>query len=109
MGRYLGRRRFIWSPELKKMVEVEARPPRPNNDNLRFESNFISPIDGKEIRSKDDLHDHNQRHNVECTSDGHFQDWKKEEIRREKFLNGNPDGKEERIEAIKQTIVELGE
>lgn len=73
-------------------------------DDLRFDGNFISPIDGKEIRNKQELHDHNRRHNVIQTTDGHNQDWAREEKKRERFFNGNPDGKAERIEAIKAVI-----
>ncbi len=108
MANLLGRRTYRWNPELKKMVEIESRPPRPRNDDLRFEGNFISPIDGTEIRNKDDLNNHNQKHNVECTSDGHFQDWKEKQKERDGFYHSKAQ-KSERIEAIKHTLEKLGE
>jgi len=107
MATMLGRRRYRWNPELKKMVEIDAGPLLPRDD-LRFDGNFISPVDGKEIRNKQELHDHNRRHNVIQTTEGHNQDWDVAAKKRERYLNGNPDGKSERIEAIKHTLEKLG-
>lgn len=101
-----GRRRYRWV-EGEGFVEIQTTSFIPRDD-LRFEGNFISPIDGTEIRSKQELHDHNRRHNVIQTTDGHMQDWDREEKRRERFFNGNPDGKAERVDAIKETLYKLG-
>lgn len=75
---------------------------------MRFETPFVSPVDGSLIRNKQDLHDHNRRNNVEQTSDGHMQDWQTKAEERSDFLAGRT-GKEERIEAIKETLYKLGE
>ncbi len=108
MGTMLGRRRYRWNPELQEMVEISAGPHLPRDD-LRFEGNFLSPVDGKEIRNKQELHNHNRRHNVIQTTDGHNQDWDAAKTKRDRYFNGNPDGKAERIEAIKHTLEKLGE
>jgi len=96
---------YRYNKETKEMELVRVRGsagiPR---DDLRFDGNFISPVDGSEIRNKLELHDHNQRHNVIQTQEGHNQDWDVAEKKRERFFNGNPDGKEERIEAIKAVL-----
>ncbi len=102
-----GRRTYRQIPG-KGLVEVTPSK-APIGDDLRFDGNFISPIDGTEIRNKRELHDHNRRHNVIQTTDGHNQDWDQAEKKRERFMNGNPDGKAERIEAIKETLYKLGE
>lgn len=102
-----GRRTFRQIPG-KGLVEVTPSK-NPIGDDLRFDEPFISPIDGKEIRNKRELHEHNKRHNVIQTTEGHDQDWQREEKRRERFLNGNPDGKAERIESIRETLYKLGE
>lgn len=89
----------------KGMVEVTtSRIPR---DELRFDGDFISPIDGTLITSKEKLHDHNRRHNVEQTTDGHMQDWKEREKERSGFYTSKAQ-KEERIEAVKETLYKLG-
>ncbi len=89
------------------MVEVTPSNNLPHDD-LRFDGSFVSPVDGSLINSKRDLHDHNRRNNVEQTSDGHMQDWQTRGKEREDFLGGRT-GKEERIEAIKETLYRLGE
>jgi len=92
-----------WRQINGKMVEVTPST-SPIGDDLRFDGNFISPVDGTEIRNKRELHEHNRRHNVIQTQEGHNQDWDRDRKKRERFFNGNPDGKNERIEAIKHTI-----
>jgi hypothetical protein len=89
------------------MVEVTPSGNIPRDD-LRFDEPFKSPIDGSIIRNRTELHDHNRRHNVEQTTDGHMQDWKGKEKERENFLAGRT-GKEERIEAIQESLYKLGE
>jgi len=90
---------------LKRMVFIGERlAPSIPRDTLRHDSNFISPVTGKEIRNKYELHDHNLRNNVEQTTDGHFDDWAVRQKQRDDFFNGNPAGKEERIEAIIHTM-----
>jgi len=91
-----------------KMLEVGASAHIPRDD-LRFDCNFLSPIDGKEIRNKRELHDHNRRHNVVQTQEGHNEDWSRDARKRDRFFNGNPDGKGARIEAIKRTIDQLSQ
>lgn len=101
----MGTKTYRWDKETGKMyLYKETGGPGIPRDDLRFDGNFISPIDGKEIRNKTELHDHNQRHNVIQTTEGHNQDWDREEKKRERFFNGNPDGKNERIEAIKRVL-----
>lgn len=102
MAKLLGRR--VWRYIDGKPVELE-NPPPPLPSDLRVDSNFISPVTREEIRNKRELHDHNRRHNVIQTTEGHNQDWDREQKKRDDFfLHGNPAGKEERIEAIKHTI-----
>ncbi len=88
------------------MVEITSRPRLPTE--LRVDSTFKSPIDGSIISTKQQLHEHNKRNNVEQTTDGHFQDWKSGQDKRDDFYLGKT-GKEERIEAIKETLYHLGE
>ena len=88
------------------MVEVTSRPSLPAE--LRVDSTFVSPIDGSVISNKRQLHEHNKRNNVEQTTDGHLDDWKSAQKRRDDFYLGKT-GKEERIEAIKETLYKLGE
>ncbi len=88
-----------------KMVEIT--PSSIPRDDLRFDEPFISPIDGSVIRNKMELHDHNRRHNVEQTTDGHMQDWAEKEKERAGFYNTKAQ-KEERIEAVKETLYKLG-
>lgn len=91
----------------KGLVEVTPSGNIPRDD-LRFDEPFKSPIDGSIIRNKIDLHDHNRRHNVEQTTDGHMQDWQTKSKERSDFLGGRT-GKEERVEAIRETLYKLGE
>lgn len=88
------------------MVEVTPRPSLPSE--LRVDEPFVSPVDGTVIRNKHDLHEHNKRNNVEQSTDGHFQDWKETQKKRDDFYLGKT-GKEERIEAIKETLYHMGE
>jgi len=101
----MGRRTWRWIHGVKTEVTPSNNP---LGDDLRFESPFVSPVDGTLIRSKQDLHDHNRRNNVEQTSDGHMQDWQSKAKERENFLGGRT-GKEERVEAIRETLYKLGE
>jgi hypothetical protein len=89
------------------MVEVTPSGNIPRDD-MRFDEPFKSPIDGSIIRNKIELHDHNRRNNVEQTTDGHMQDWKGKEQERKEFFTGRT-GKEERIEAIQESLYKLGE
>jgi hypothetical protein len=89
------------------MVEVTPSGNIPRDD-MRFDEPFKSPIDGSIIRNKTELHDHNRRNNVEQTTDGHMQDWKGKEQERKEFFTGRT-GKEERIEAIQESLYKLGE
>lgn len=102
----MGRRTWRQIPG-RGLVEVTPSNNIPRDD-LRFDEPFKSPIDGSIIRNKQDLHDHNRRNNVEQTSDGHMQDWQSKAKERENFLGGRT-GKEERIEAIRETLYKLGE
>jgi hypothetical protein len=86
---------------------VEVTPDNLPRDDLRFDGNFISPIDGTEIRSKQELHEHNRRHNVVQTTEGHNQDWAEREKERAGFYNSKAQ-KEERIEAVKESLYKLG-
>ena len=97
---------YRYNKETGTVVLVGERlAPSIPRDTLRHESNFISPVTRKEIRNKYELHDHNLRHNVEQTTDGHMQDWDVAQKKRDDFfIHGNPAGKEERIEAIIHTI-----
>ena len=99
------RRTWRWINGASVEVTPSNNIPR---DDMRFETPFVSPVDGSLIRNKQDLHDHNRRNNVEQTSDGHMQDWQGKKQEREDFLAGRT-GKEERIEAIKETLYKLGE
>ena len=89
-----------------KMVEIVNPSPRLSED-LRFDGNFISPIDGTEIKNKYDLQDHNKRHEVIQLLPGMDQDI--QNIQQENIgrITGQT-GKEERIEAIRHAI-EKGE
>ena len=87
-------------------MEVTPRASLPAE--LRVDSPFVSPIDGTVITNKRELHEHNRRNNVEQTTDGHFQDWKSEQQKRDDFYLGKT-GKEERIESIKETLYHMGE
>jgi hypothetical protein len=101
--------RRTWRQIDGKLIEVTPSNNIPRDD-LRFDGDFISPVDGGIIRNKRELHDHNQRHNVIQTTEGHNQDWAREDKKRKDFfLGGNPAGKEERIDAIKETLYKLGE
>ncbi len=102
----MGRRTWRQIPG-RGMVEITPTSRIPQDD-MRFDSPFISPVDGSLINSKRDLHEHNRRNNVEQTSDGHMQDWQSRGKEREDFLAGRT-GKEERIEAIRETLYRLGE
>lgn len=95
-----------WRQINGKMVEVTPAPNMP--EELRVDSPFISPIDGSVISNKRELHEHNKRNNVEQTTDGHFDDFKAFQKRRDDFYLGKT-GKEERIEAIKESLYKLGE
>ncbi len=95
-----------WRQTKDGMVEITPRPSLPSE--LRVDSPFVSPVDGSVINNKRQLHEHNKRNNVEQTTDGHNQDWKEGQKRRDDFYLGKT-GKEERIEAIKETLYHLGE
>lgn len=86
---------------------IEVTPSNMPTEELRFDGNFISPIDGKEIRNKRELYDHNRRHNVEQTTDGHMQDWDERKKERIGFYTSKAQ-KEERIEAVKESLYKLG-
>jgi hypothetical protein len=86
---------------------VEVTPDNMPRDDLRFDGDFISPIDGTIIRNKQELYDHNKRHNVEQTTDGHFQDWDERKKERVGFYKSKAQ-KEERIEAVKESLYKLG-
>lgn len=88
-----------------KMVEVT--PSYMPRDDLRFDGDFISPIDGSVIRNKRELHEHNRRHNVEQTTEGHMQDWEERKKERAGFYDSKAQ-KEERIEAVKESLYKLG-
>lgn len=83
-----------------ELVEIAPRP-RISED-LRFDCNFISPIDRTEIRSKRELEDHNKRHGVIQILPGMDQDMAN--IRK---ANRDP-GKKERLNDVIRAV-EQGE
>ncbi len=89
-----------------KLVEILNPPPRISED-LRFEGNFISPVDGSLIRNKYDLVDHNKRNDVIQSLPGMDQDVAAIGQANRDAITGKQ-GKQERTEAIRAAI-EQGE
>lgn len=78
---------------------VEITPSASLSEDLCFDSPFISPVDGSEIRNKAQLHDHNRRNNVMQILPGVAQDV--EQARKDNVdrITGR-EGKRQRIEAL---------
>jgi hypothetical protein len=93
--------------QVKGVGMVEVTPQASLPEELRFDGDFISPVDGSIIRNKRELHEHNKRNNVVQTTDGHDQDWAGREKERAGFY-GSKAQKEERIEAVKESLYKLG-
>ena len=88
------------------LVEIENPRPRMPED-LRFDGNFISPIDGAEIRNKRELNDHNRRHGTIQILPGMDQDQAAVRQENRDAINGKV-GREERTKDIIRAI-EIGE
>ncbi len=97
--------RRTWRQINGKMVEITPQASLP--EELRFDGDFVSPVDGSIIRNKRELHEHNRRNNVVQTTDGHNEDWEQRKKERVGFYNSKAQ-KEERIEAVKESLYKLG-
>ena len=89
-----------------KLVEIMNPSPRISED-LRFDGNFVSPVDGTEIRSKRELNEHNQRHKVTQVLPGMGQDMASIRKANRDAINGDT-GRQERIRDILKAV-EQGE
>ena len=100
----MARRAFKYDKETGEMYEVVPTPRIPHG---QIDDNFFSPVDGSVITSQRKLHEHNIRNGVTQVNPEIEHGWKTAAEKRERFFNGNPDGKKERISAIKESIAQI--
>lgn len=99
------RRKFVYDPELKKMVEVETRDTRKVSHFIQTDiTPFVSPIDGKIIGSRSQLREHMFKHDVVDRRD-YIELRKAKAAEREARLNGShPDVIRERRQQINDSF-----
>jgi hypothetical protein len=97
-----GRRYYKW----RNGTWEETVPPKPLPE-MRFDGDFISPVDGSIIRNKHDLHEHNQRNDVVQSLPGMMEDTLA--IRKENYEKTfGEKSKEARREDIFRAIAQRG-
>lgn len=101
----MARRRYVWDPKLKELVEVSADyvQPRPEAPNIFGDIEpFRSTVDGTVISSRSKLREHNKRNNVTFTED--FKgEWAEARRKREaEFQARNVDRREAIREALER-------
>lgn len=103
------RRRYVWDPELKELVEISSEPARSEGDHHHYVrgdiSDFVSPIDGTRIGSRSDLRQHMRKYGVVPQAELCPRDMaRKAEQRRQMRAGTHPSQKAARIETIRHVL-----
>lgn len=95
------RRKYVYDPETKEMVEVETRDTRKVSHFIQMDiAPFKSPIDGKYIGSRSQLREHMLKHDVVDRRDYVELRKTKEAERKARIDGSHPEVKAERRQQI---------
>lgn len=99
------RRRYVWDPELKELVEIPLeRVPEAAPYVWRDIEAYVSPVDGTVISDRGQHREHLKRHNMAPTAD-FTETWKKARAERQQRLNGtHPEDRAKRIGALRDAF-----
>lgn len=103
----LHRKRFVYDPESKQMVEVPFKPRNSGTLIVGDLPDFVSPVDGKVVHGRAGLREHNRRHGVTNVAD-YKGVWEAKQKERERLFTAK-DSSRARLETVIRAYNDLAE
>lgn len=101
------RKRYVYDPETKEMVEVEFKRREYGTLVVGDLPDFVSPVDGKVVHGRAGLREHDRRNGTTNVAD-YKETWAKNLAKRESFSRGELHDKK-RTESIVRAYNDLAE